>query len=120
VLKARATWPATARVYCRRFEDGSPEEPEIVEQAPARLCRRRGAAIDLVPDRPRLSRSQFVFTEVRGREAIFWQTQKTARAANPGARILCGRTLAGPVAIAFERASAFPTPSVATRPRRRG
>jgi S1-C subfamily serine protease len=25
-----------------------------------------------------------VFTEVRGRPAIFWQTQKTARAANPG------------------------------------
>ena len=33
-----------------------------------------------------LSRSQFVFTEVRGRPAIFWQTQRTARSANPGAR----------------------------------
>jgi hypothetical protein len=38
--------------------------------------------IDLVLDRPRLARSQFVFTEIRGRPAIFWQTQKAARAAN--------------------------------------
>jgi ERCC4-type nuclease len=43
--------------------------------------------IDLVLDRPRLSRSQFVFTETRGRPAIFWQTQKAAKASNPGARI---------------------------------
>ncbi len=28
-----------------------------------------------------------MFTEIRGRPAIFWQTQKAARAANPGARI---------------------------------
>ena len=26
-----------------------------------------------------------MFTQVKGREAIFWQTQKTARTANPGA-----------------------------------
>jgi hypothetical protein len=37
--------------------------------------------IDLVLARSRLSRSQFVFTETRGRPAIFWQTQKAARAA---------------------------------------
>ncbi len=39
-------------------------------------------------DRPgarlaRLPRSQFVFTETRGRPAIFWQTQKAASTANP-------------------------------------
>ncbi|MGI8775130.1 MAG: ERCC4 domain-containing protein [Actinomycetota bacterium] len=28
-----------------------------------------------------------MFTEVRGRPAIFWQTQKTVRSANPGARV---------------------------------
>ena len=84
MLKARDRWPTTARVYCHRFEDTWPENIEIVEQTPALLCRRRGAAIDLLLDRPRLARSQFVFTQVKGREAIFWQTQKTARAANPG------------------------------------
>ncbi len=46
--------------------------------------------MDLVLDRPRLFRSQFVFTEAKGRAAIFWQTQKTARAANPGGRIPAG------------------------------
>jgi hypothetical protein len=40
-----------------------------------------------VLDRPRLSRSQFVFTQAKDREAISWQTQKTARAGNPGGRI---------------------------------
>ncbi len=43
--------------------------------------------------RPQLARSQFVFTQVRGRPAIFWQTQKAARAANPGARIPRGRVV---------------------------
>ena len=71
VLKARESWPATARVYCHRFEGPWPEQAEIVEQTPVTLCRRRGAAIDLVLDRPRLARSQFVFTQVKGREAIF-------------------------------------------------
>ncbi len=65
-----------------------------MEEVPVLFCRRRGAAIDLVLDRPRLARSQFVFTEVKGRPAIFWQTQKTARAANPGGRVPRRRALA--------------------------
>lgn len=87
VLKARERWPTTARVYSHLFEDEWSDNIEVVEETPALLCRRRGAAIDLLLDRPRLARSQFVFTRVKGREAIFWQTQKTARAANPGGRI---------------------------------
>jgi hypothetical protein len=87
VLKARDTWPRSARIYCHAFEQGWPEDAEIVEQTRVSSCRRRGPVIDLVLDRPRLARSQFVFTETRGRPAIFWQTQKAARAANPGARI---------------------------------
>ena len=67
VLKAREAWPATARVYCHRFEQAWPAQAEIIEQTPILLCRRRGAAIDLVLDRPRLARSQFVFTQVKGR-----------------------------------------------------
>src|SRR3989441_94252 len=84
MLKARDSWPRSSRIFCHRFEEEWPERPEVVEAVPVTLCRRRGAAIDLVLDRPRLARSQFVFTQVKGREAIFWQTQKTARAANPG------------------------------------
>lgn len=108
VLKARESWPTTARVYCHAFEDAWPEEAEIIEQTPVRLCRRRGAAIDLLLDRPRLARSQFVFTQVKGREAIFWQTQKTARAANPGGRIPRRRTLADPVTIATDSRERYP------------
>src|SRR6266545_4184595 len=75
VLKTRAPWPATARVYCHRFEEPWPEDAEIVDEAAALVCRQRGPAVDLVLDRPRQARSQFVFTQVKGREAIFWQTQ---------------------------------------------
>jgi len=85
VLKARELWPATARVYCHRFEEPWPEEAEIVEQTPVLLCRRRGAAIDLVLDRPRRARSQLVFTQVKGREAIFWQTQRPPVPPTPAA-----------------------------------
>jgi hypothetical protein len=79
-------------VFCA--QDDSPWDPtaDLVEDVPVLLCRRRGAAIDLVLDRPTLSRSQFVFTQARGRPAIWWQTQKTAQAANPGARIPRGRS----------------------------
>jgi hypothetical protein len=108
VLKARELWPVTARVYCHRFEEAWPEEAEIVEQTPVLLCRRRGAAIDLVLDRPRLARSQFVFTQVKGKEAIFWQTQKTARAANPGGRIPRRRSLTEPVTITVDTRERYP------------
>jgi hypothetical protein len=98
----------TARVYCHRFEQAWPTEAEIIEQTPVLLCRRRGAAIDLVLDRPRLARSQFVFTQVKGREAIFWQTQKTARAANPGGRIPRRRPLTEAVTIAVDTRERYP------------
>ncbi len=102
VLKARDTWPTTSRVYCHPFEEEWPEDPDILEEVPVLSCRRRGAAIDLVLDRPRLARSQFVFTEVKGRPAIFWQTQKTARTANPGGRVPRRRALTSGFTIAVD------------------
>jgi hypothetical protein len=102
VLKARDTWPRASRVYCHAFEDAWPKDPEIVEEVPVRSIRRRGIVIDLVLDRPRLSRSQFAFTETRGRPAIFWQTQKAAKAANPGARIPRARALPDGFEIAID------------------
>ena len=86
-LKAREPWPRSSRVYCHPLNEGWPDHVDVLERVPIRSCRRRGAAVDLVLDRPQLSRSQFVFTEIRGRPAIFWQTQKTVRNANPGARV---------------------------------
>ena len=53
-----------------------------------RSCVRKGVAIDLVLDRGKENRSQFVFTRLKGgREAIFWQSAKTVRTARPAVRI---------------------------------
>lgn len=108
LLKARDVWPRAARVYCYPLDDPWPEDAEVLEQVPVVHCRRRGAAVDLVLDRARLNRSQFVFTEAKGRPAIFWQTQKTARAANPGARIPRRRTLTEVVRIAVDTRERYP------------
>ena len=87
ILKARDSWPRTAKVYCHRA-DRWPQRPEIVERVPIRSCQRRGVAIDLVLDRPRENRSQLVFTRIQGgREGIFWQTARTTRQARPGIRV---------------------------------
>ncbi len=88
ILKARDTWPRTARVFCARAPEGWPEMPEIVEDVAVVSCVRRGIAMDIVLDRPREYRSQLVFTNLaNGREAIFWQTRKVVGTARPGARI---------------------------------
>lgn len=108
LLKARDTWPRSSRIYCHPFEGDWPGEAEIIEQTPVVSCRRRGAVIDLVLDRPRLTRSQFVFTETRGRPAIFWQTQRAARAANPGARIPRARAVPGGLSIAIDTRERYP------------
>jgi len=83
VLKARDTWPRTAKIYCHRAEEW-PADAEVVERVAVRSCVRRGAAVDLVLDRGRENRSQFVFTRVRGgRAAIFWQSSRTTKQARP-------------------------------------
>jgi hypothetical protein len=84
VLKTRDTWPRTAKLYCHAGR--WPADPEVVERVPVRTCSRRGAAIDLVLDRGRENRSQFVFTVARGRQMIFWQTAKVAKQARPRVR----------------------------------
>jgi hypothetical protein len=86
MLKSREVWPTSSRVYCHPASEW-PAGAEILEEVPVRLCRRRGSAIDLVLDRGRNNRAQFVFTEVRARPAIFWQTAKVAAAARPGVRV---------------------------------
>jgi hypothetical protein len=94
VLKAKDTWPRTAKVYCHRAE--WPDTPEIVEEVAVRSCVRRGVAIDLVLDRYRENRSQFVVTTLKGgREGIFWQTAKTTRKTRPGMRLPKRRSAAG-------------------------
>jgi hypothetical protein len=101
VLKAKETWPRTAKVYCHRGE--WPDEPDIVEETAVRSCVRRGVAIDLVLDRYRENRSQFVVTALKGgREGIFWQTSKTTRKTRPGMRLPTRRSAAGVVEIVVD------------------
>jgi hypothetical protein len=86
-LKAREPWPRTAAVYCHRIQ-GWPDDAEVLDEIAVASCRRRGVAIDLVLDRPRNNRSQFVFTTLAGgREGIFWHSPRTTRAARPGIRV---------------------------------
>jgi hypothetical protein len=96
VLKVRDMWPRTSKVYCHRAPDW-PADPDIVERVPVRSCQRRGAAVDLVLDRGRENRSQFVFTRARGRDVIFWQTARTSKQARPNVSVpsarASGRTL---------------------------
>jgi hypothetical protein len=87
VLKAREPWPRTAKVYCHRAA-GWPDVPEIVDEVAVRDCSWRGKAVDLVLDRARDNRSQFVFTRLKGgREGIFWQTARTVTGVRPGLRL---------------------------------
>lgn len=85
VFKAGGTWPRTSAVYCHPVDDW-PADADILESIPVRSCVRRGAAIDLVLDRGREHRSQFVFTTARGREVVFWQSPRTAKQSRPGVR----------------------------------
>jgi hypothetical protein len=85
-FKTREAWPRASRSYCHRI-DTWPENAEVIEEVAVKVCRRRGAAIDLVLDRRANYRSQFVFTRSRGREVVLWQTAKVARQARPGARV---------------------------------
>jgi hypothetical protein len=110
VLKAREAWPRTSRVYCHRVP-AWPEEPEILEDVPVLECHRRGVAVDLLLDRGRENRSQFVVTRLpSGREAIFWQTRKVAATARPGARIPGRRIsdLSGPIVILVDTRERYP------------
>jgi hypothetical protein len=110
VLKARDTWPRTSRVYCHRVEEW-PADAEIVEDVGVVECRRRGVAVDLVLDRKREARSQFVFTRLpTGREGIFWQTRKVVGTARPGARIPGRRVagLGGPFTIIVDTRERYP------------
>ena len=96
VLKAKDTWPRTSKVYCHRA-DAWPTDAEVVERVPTRVCTRRGAAIELVLDRGRENRSQFVLTNARGRQVIFWQSARTSKQARPNVRLPTARA-AGAVA----------------------
>lgn len=84
VLRTSGTWPRTTALYCHPVgSDEWPDDPDIVVAVPLRSCARRGAAIDIVADRTRESRSQIVYTVARGRPVVFWQSPRTRKQARP-------------------------------------
>jgi hypothetical protein len=107
VLKVRDVWPRTAKIYCHRAT-GWPDQPEIVERVPVRVCERRGAAVDLVLDRGRENRSQFVFTKARGRDVIFWQSARTSRQARPNVALPTARAAGQELEIIVDSHERYP------------
>jgi hypothetical protein len=101
-LKAKDTWPRTAKVYCHRAAEW-PADADVIEEIPVRSCVRRGVAVDLVLDRSRENRSQVVFTTLKGgREGIFWQSARTTRKTRPGLRVPTRRSAGGVVTIVVD------------------
>ena len=107
VLKVRDVWPRTAKVYCHRAA-GWPADADVVERVPVRSCQRRGAAVDLVLDRGRENRSQFVFTKARGRDVIFWQSARTARQARPNVGLPTARAAGQALEIVVDTHERYP------------
>ena len=59
LFRSKGTWPRTSALYCHPAPRSDwPTDPDLVEQIPLRSCTRRGAAIDVVADRSRESRSR--------------------------------------------------------------
>ena len=88
VFRTKATWPRTAALYLHPVPRSDwPSDAEVVERVPLRTCVRRGAAIDVVADRGRESRSQIVYTTGRGRDMVFWQAPRTRKQARPNVRV---------------------------------
>ncbi|WP_246069943.1 ERCC4 domain-containing protein [Humibacillus xanthopallidus] len=90
VVKAKEMWPRTSKVYCHRAE-AWPADADVLERVPTRVCVSRGASIELVLDRGRENRSQFVLTRAKGRPVIFWQSARTAKQARPNVRLPTAR-----------------------------
>lgn len=87
LFRTSGTWPRVKALYCYPVGlDEWPDAAVIVERVLLRSCRRRGAAIDVIADRARDNRSQLVFTQARGRDAVFWQSARTRKQARPNVR----------------------------------
>lgn len=107
VVKTRETWPRTSKVYCHRAAEW-PLDAEIVERLPVRSITKRGAAIDLVLQRSREARSQFVITQARGREMIFWQSARTSKQARPNVSLPTARAHGQSLQITVDSGEKYP------------
>lgn len=87
VFRVSESWPRVKALFCYPVAvEEWPADPVVVERVPLRSCQRRGAAIDVVADRGRESRSQLVFTQARGRDVVFWQSPRSRKQSRPNVR----------------------------------
>lgn len=87
LFRTAGTWPREKALFAYPVSLADwPADPVIIEEVHLRSCHRRGAAIDLIADRTRHSRSQLVFTQARGRDVVFWQSPRTRKQARPNVR----------------------------------
>jgi hypothetical protein len=107
IIKTRETWPRTNKVYCHRAAEW-PTDVDIVQRLPVQSISKRGAAIDLVLQRSRESRSQFVITQARGREMIFWQSARTAKQARPNVSLPTARAHGQSLLITVDSGEKYP------------
>lgn len=120
LFRTSGTWPREKALFAYPVPlEEWPEDPVIVERVPLRSCHRRGAAIDVIADRSRHNRSQLVFTQARGRDAVFWQSPRTRKQARPNVRTPTARAhgieeLAIVVDSHEQYAYRFPTQQVTT------
>jgi hypothetical protein len=84
VFRTSGTWPRTSAVYCTRFRRMSGPAAPTLSRAWASGLVSGGARRSIWSlDRGRENRSQIVFTEARGRGAVFWQSPRTRKQARP-------------------------------------
>jgi hypothetical protein len=104
IVATKDVWPRTAKLYCHRLDEWPDDldDDDIVQRVAVRSCVRRGAAVDLVLDRGRESRSMFVHARARGREMIFWQSARTAKQARPTGSVPTARSAAGALTITVD------------------
>lgn len=107
IVKTRETWPRTNKVYCHRAVEW-PLDAQIVERLPVQSISKRGAAIDLVLQRRREARSQFVITQARGREMIFWQSARTTKQARPNVSLPTARAHGQSLQITVDSGEKYP------------
>jgi len=92
VFATKDVWPRTSGLYCHPLPAQAwPSDADVVERVALKACTRRGAAIDVIADRARESRTQIVYTQARGRQMIFWQSPRTRRQSRPDVRIPTAR-----------------------------
>lgn len=101
VLATRDTWPAAKDLFCAELS-AWPDDAEVLERVAVGSCRRVGASIQLVLERPQRRRSLFVWTSKGGRPLVFWRSERSMRSTRPGVRTPTARGLEGPLTIAVD------------------